>query len=132
MLDSVYNIAASSAEVDLSAADTQEGNNEIALLMYELTSSDSLGTVGNFQDYIKSFVVQLGIASASAQETAESQATIAENLETRKESISGVSIDEEMINLISYQYAYTAASRVLTAIDESLDVLINGTGKVGR
>ena len=131
VLESVYNIAASGEPVDLTAADTQEGNNEVALELFALTTSSSLATVGNFEDFLKSFVVRVGISSASAQETSESQTTIAGNLEMRKESISGVSIDEEMINLISYQYAYSAASRVLTAIDESLDVLINSTGRVG-
>jgi flagellar hook-associated protein 1 FlgK len=131
VMENVYNIAASGAKVDLSASDTQEGNNEVALALFALTSSDSLSTVGSFENYLKSFVVQVGISSASAQETAGSQTAIVENLETRKESISGVSIDEEMINLVSYQYAYSAASRVLTAIDEALDRLINGTGKVG-
>ncbi len=131
VLESAYNIAASSMEVDLAADDTQEGNNEIALALYALTSSKSLATVGNFENFVKSFVVQVGISSAGAQETAANQNTIVENLETRKESISGVSIDEEMINLIAYQHAYSAASRVLTAIDEALDVLINRTGRVG-
>jgi flagellar hook-associated protein 1 FlgK len=62
---------------------------------------------------------------------ADSQAAIAENLEMRKESISGVSLDEEMMNLISYQHTYSAASRVLSAVDEALDILINRTGRVG-
>lgn len=132
VLDNVYNIAASGALVDLTAADTQEGNNEVALEMYALTSSTSLGTIGSFSDFLKSFIVEVGVSSAGAQETADSQNIIIDNLETRKESISGVSIDEEMINLISYQYAYSASSRVLTAIDEALDKLINGTGVVGR
>ena len=131
VIDNVYNIAASSAEVDLTAADTQEGNNEVALDLYELTTSTTLGTIGNFENYLESFVVQLGISSSSAQETAASQTVIAENLENRKESISGVSLDEEVMNLISYQHAYSAASRVLTAIDEALDILINSTGRVG-
>ncbi len=131
VLENVNNIAASGAVVDLTASDTQTGNNENALKLYALTSSTKLGTVGNFDNFLKSFVVQVGIASAGAQETAESQTSIVNNLETRKESISGVSIDEEVINLISYQYAYAAASRTLTAIDEALDVLINRTGRVG-
>lgn len=131
VIDNVYNIAASSTEIDLTAADTQEGNNEIALLLYGLTTSNKLSTIGNFESYVESFVVQLGISSASAQETAESQSAIAENLEMRKESISGVSLDEEMMNLISYQHTYSAASRVLSAVDEALDVLINRTGRVG-
>lgn len=132
VLANVRNIAASGAPIDLTASDTQEGNNEVALQLYALTSSTTLGTIGSFTDYLKSFVVEVGVSSAGAQDTAKSQNIIIGNLETRKESISGVSIDEEMINLISYQYAYSAASRVLTAIDDALDVLINGTGRVGR
>ena len=132
VLENVYNIAASSAPVDLTAQDTQEGNNENALKLYALTSSTDLVSVGNFQNYLKSFVVKVGIASQGAQETATSQGIIVDNLETRRESISGVSIDEEMINLIAYQRAYSAAARVLTAVDEALEILINNTGRVGR
>jgi flagellar hook-associated protein 1 FlgK len=44
---------------------------------------------------------------------------------------SGVSLDEEMTNMIKFQHAYAAASRVLSAMDENLDRLINGTGRVG-
>ena len=132
VLANVRNIAASDAPVDFTAADTQAGNNVIALQMYALTTSTTLGTVGSFADYLKSFVVEVGVTSSGAQERAGSQNTIIGNLETRRESISGVSVDEEMINLISYQYAYSAASRVLTAVDEALDVLINRTGVVGR
>jgi flagellar hook-associated protein 1 FlgK len=47
-------------------------------------------------------------------------------------SESGVNIDEEMANLLTYQRAYEAAARVLTAIDDALDTLINRTGLVGR
>ena len=44
----------------------------------------------------------------------------------------GVSVDEEMVNLLTYQRAYEAAARVMTAIDQNLDTLINRTGVVGR
>ncbi|WP_336645815.1 flagellar hook-associated protein FlgK [Microbacterium sp. USHLN186] len=47
-------------------------------------------------------------------------------------SVAGVDGDEETISLLTYQTAYQAAARVLTAVDESLDVLINRTGLVGR
>ncbi len=131
VLANVYNIAASGAPVDLSAQDTQEGNNEVALKLYALASSNTLASVGNFQDYLKSFVVKVGIASKSAQETDKNQSVIVDNLETRRESISGVSVDEEMINLIAYQHAYSAAARMLTAIDEALEIVLN-MGRVGR
>jgi flagellar hook-associated protein 1 len=43
-----------------------------------------------------------------------------------------VDIDEENVNLLSYQHAYQGAARVLTAVDEMLDTIINRTGIVGR
>jgi flagellar hook-associated protein 1 FlgK len=46
--------------------------------------------------------------------------------------VSGVNLDEEMTNMLSFQHAYSAAGRMVTAIDETLDVLINRTGLVGR
>ncbi|MCB1284909.1 MAG: hypothetical protein KDB20_11395, partial [Microthrixaceae bacterium] len=47
-------------------------------------------------------------------------------------SVAGVNVDEEMTNLMMSQRAYEASARMLTAIDELLDVLINRTGIVGR
>ncbi|MFC7788682.1 flagellar hook-associated protein FlgK [Microbacterium sp. MAHUQ-60] len=51
---------------------------------------------------------------------------------TAQRSVAAVDGDEETISLLTYQSAYQAAARVLTAVDESLDVLINRTGLVGR
>ena len=45
--------------------------------------------------------------------------------------MAGVNIDEEMTNMLSFQHAYSAAGRLVTAIDEMLDELINRTGRVG-
>jgi flagellar hook-associated protein 1 FlgK len=47
-------------------------------------------------------------------------------------STSGVDLDEENVNILSAQHAYQAAARVMSAIDEALDTLINRTGLVGR
>jgi flagellar hook-associated protein 1 len=46
--------------------------------------------------------------------------------------VAGVNIDEEMTNMLSFQHAYAAAGRMVTAIDQTLDTLINRTGLVGR
>jgi len=53
----------------------------------------------------------------------------AENLQRSNAS---VDLDEEMTNILAYQRAYQGAARVLTAVDEMLDTLINRTGLVGR
>lgn len=127
VLSSVRNIAASSVTV----TSTQSGNNEIALELAELSSRTDIADVGNFEEYLNSTVVEIGIASSTSKTLAASQQTIVDNLSQRKESISGVSLDEEMVLMMTYQHAYSAASRVLTAMDEALDRLINRTGTVG-
>lgn len=52
-------------------------------------------------------------------------------IDKNRASISGVSIDEEGINLLQYNKSYCAASRLMTTLDEALNTLINSTGRVG-
>jgi flagellar hook-associated protein 1 len=71
---------------------------------------------------------------ADAQESQQfsSNAEMAKNaVDNNRQSVSGVSLDEEMTDMIKYQHAYSASSRTITTMDEMLDKLINGTGKVG-
>ena len=77
-------------------------------------------------------IVNLGISSQSMASRVDTQSAIVTNLDAARESDSGVSLDEEMTNLLAFQRAYEAASRVLNAIDSALDTLINRTGLVGR
>ena len=60
------------------------------------------------------------------------QAVITSQVDDDRESVSGVSLDEEMTNMLAYQHGYQAAARLVTTIDQMLDVLINRTGIVGR
>lgn len=132
VLNDVYQIAASSKQIDLSSSDPQDKNNEIALKLAGLgTSSTTMGNT-TFEGYLKNLVVELGVSSAHASTTLASQQALVNNLEARRESISGVSVDEEMVQLMKFQHMYNASSRVITTIDEALDKLINGTGLVGR
>lgn len=79
-----------------------------------------------------SFVVDLGVKSASAT----SRATVAEAARATAASAqlaqTSVDTDEETVNMLAFQRAYEGAARVLTAVDEMLDTLINRTGVVGR
>jgi flagellar hook-associated protein 1 len=59
-------------------------------------------------------------------------AAISQNTDGARQSVSGVSLDEEMANMLMYQRAYEGAGRMMTAIDQMLDTLINRTGQVGR
>jgi len=93
----------------------------------------ALGTAANGPDELyQELVVSLGFAIQAADQAAATQESLASSITSQIDTESGVSIDEEMANLIAYQRAYEAAARVLTAIDAVLETLINRTGVVGR
>ncbi|MCB2411962.1 flagellar hook-associated protein FlgK [Demequina sp. TTPB684] len=80
----------------------------------------------------RNFVVDLGVttqATIRRADVSETSRAVAENIQRSNAS---VDIDEEMTNMLAYQRAYEGAARVLTAVDEMLDTLINRTGLVGR
>lgn len=91
-------------------------------------------TLGNdsLDGYYNSLVGALGVQSDNAQNMAESQTVLVNQIVNWRESVSGVNMDEEMSNMIRFQKGYNAAARMMTTMDEMLDKLINGTGAVGR
>ncbi|WP_305784885.1 flagellar hook-associated protein FlgK [Symbioplanes lichenis] len=82
----------------------------------------------NYQDMI----ADLGVNAQTSTRRSEIQQNVTEQVDAAREAESGVNLDEEMTNLLTYQRGYEAASRVLTTIDSMLDQLINRTGLVGR
>ena len=78
------------------------------------------------------FVTGLGVATAIELGQASSANLSASAAVTLQLSNSSVDIDEENVNLLTFQHAYQGAARVMTAVDEMLDTLINRTGLVGR
>jgi flagellar hook-associated protein 1 FlgK len=98
--------------------------------------ADAIGGIGNASDgpdaLWSAYVVQLGVLSRSTSQQAALSEQSLNAASTAQLSQAGVDLDEETANLLTYQYAYQGAARVMTAIDEMLDVLINRTGIVGR
>lgn len=78
------------------------------------------------------FVAGVGTASRSAATESTLTGLALTNARTQQQSSAGVDLDEENVNLLSYQHAYQGAARVLTAVDEMLDTIINRVGLVGR
>ncbi|MDR6171485.1 flagellar hook-associated protein FlgK [Curtobacterium sp. SORGH_AS_0776] len=78
------------------------------------------------------FVAGVGSASRSAASESTLTGLALTNARTQQQSSAGVDLDEENVNLLSYQHAYQGAARVLTAVDEMLDTIINRVGLVGR
>ncbi|KGX86314.1 flagellar hook-associated protein FlgK [Pontibacillus litoralis] len=85
-----------------------------------------------FDSYYQGVIGEMGIQSSEAQRLRHNSETLRLSAGTRRQSVSGVSLDEEMSNMIKFQHAYNAAARNLTTIDETLDKIINGMGRVGR
>lgn len=88
-------------------------------------------TTGPDRKY-QDLIGQLGVAAQTSGRRADIQSNVALQIDAARESESGVNLDEEMTNLLTFQRGYEAASRVLTTIDSMLDQLINRTGLVGR
>ncbi|WP_439690827.1 flagellar hook-associated protein FlgK [Curtobacterium sp. SP.BCp] len=78
------------------------------------------------------FVTGVGSASWSAASESTLTGLALTSARTQQQSGAGVDLDEENVNLLSYQHAYQGAARVLTAVDEMLDTIINRVGLVGR
>lgn len=82
--------------------------------------------------FYSSMISKIGVETEQAKRFVVNSELTLEAIEARRQSVSGVSLDEEMSNMIKFQHAYNAAARSITTIDEMLDKLINGTGVVGR
>jgi flagellar hook-associated protein 1 FlgK len=103
-----------------------------------LDASNALGladisnATGGPDNTYRNLIIGLGVEAQTANRRVEIQSDITKQVDAAKDSAAGVSIDDEMANMIAYQHTYGAASRVITAVDEMLDRLINNTGLVGR
>jgi flagellar hook-associated protein 1 FlgK len=92
-----------------------------------------LGTGTGSPDKIWSgMVTGIGVQSRGAQQHESLSDAAQASALTGRASQASVSLDEENVSLLTNQHAYQAAARVMTAVDEALDVLINRTGLVGR
>lgn len=85
-----------------------------------------------FADYMNHTSTILANDSFSNQQALKTNITVLNGIQNSRDSISGVSLDEEAANMMVYMSAYNAASRLMTTLDEALERLITSTGLVGR
>lgn len=132
ILASINNIAAAQANTDSGLAFEGNGSNALALANVkdeELTYGTSSTSVTSFY---QSVIGDMGVKSSESNRMAKNSEVLMNSALTRRESVSSVSLDEEMTNMIKFQHAYNAAARTITMVDEMLDKIINGMGVVGR
>jgi flagellar hook-associated protein 1 len=101
------------------------GSNDIALNVAKLR--DGAAVDGAY----RAFVARVGADVREATRQTANAAALTDAVEDRRQSVAGVSMDEEMSNLVRFQRSYQASARAMSTMDEMLDVLINRTGRVG-
>lgn len=110
-----------------------DGENARTFADLRLTAvPDGTGGDRRLDAHLADVVTGLAGDVRSARAAADASRGVASQASTARAAEHGVSLDEEMVSLVRYQRALEAASRVMTTIDEALDVLVNRTGIVGR
>nr|WP_281070158.1 flagellar hook-associated protein FlgK [Paeniglutamicibacter psychrophenolicus] len=114
---------------DLATSGTAGGN-------LDGSNAAKMAAIGNESDgpdaLWANLVIKIGTTTRAEAQQAVSTAVAASGAINAQQSVSAVSLDEENVALIANQHAFQGAARVMTAIDEMLDTLINRTGLVGR
>lgn len=109
----------------------QPGDGSQALKIAQLVDTPVIGTQ-TAGDFYRALIARLGGETQHASDRAAAQKQLVSYFDEQKQSVTGVNLDEEAVRLVESQKAYQAAARVINAMDEALDRLINGTGLVGR
>ncbi|MDW7662746.1 MAG: flagellar basal body rod C-terminal domain-containing protein, partial [Bacillota bacterium] len=108
------------------------GDGSNILKMIETRHDVQLYEWGAPEDFMKSLVSNLGVDAAEANRVARNQELLTKEYSSARDSIMGVSLDEEMANMIKFQTAYNANARMVNVFDEMLDLIVNRLGTGGR
>ena len=101
------------------------GGNSTAIAIAGLQSAATMPGSSTFDAYYNSLVGQVGADVQAADFNQNHQETMVKNLKEYRQEVSGVSLDEEMVNLIQFQQAYSAAAKLITTADEMVDTLLS-------
>ncbi|MBI5896480.1 MAG: flagellar hook-associated protein FlgK [Desulfobacterales bacterium] len=117
------------ADVELIAAASDPlalpGDNDTAMAIFDLQNTLTMAGGGStFDDFYISLVGDVGSDVRQADLNFDHQTTMMSHLSNYREEVSGVSLDEEMVNLVKFQHAYTAAAKLITTTDEMMDTII--------
>ena len=114
----------------------EPGNNTVALEMVALKNSKIAASPFNgdvtLNEYYNTQITSLAVSTQRAIDNTYQHGLVAKALSDQRESVAGVNLDEEAANMAKTQKAYQAAARMLTTMDELLDLVINRMGLTGR
>jgi flagellar hook-associated protein 1 len=100
-------------------------SNDVALAISELRNTSATGS------QYGALVRQIGSDASNATNAQAIAQAALDGAEDRRQNVAGVSLDEEMANMLRFQRGYQASARAMSSIDEMLDTLINRAGRVG-
>ncbi len=113
----------------LASATGLSGANEIARAIADLTGNEIAALDGNtFTQYAARLVTDLAQNVQDQSNRLNVQTSVRELIQSRRDEISGVSLDEEMSHMLLFQRAFQASSRVFNTLDEMLNQLVNQVG----
>lgn len=107
------------------------GDGSRALLISQLRQNLTTGGIpptGTYEEFYRGIITQIGLDTQEAERLMENYEMQKQTLENRRQEVSGVSIDEELVKMIKYQQSYNAAARLFTTLNEMLDTII-GLGR---
>ena len=123
--DMAVNSAVTADRSLIAASATVNGDGDNARLMGTLRDALSMNSATTtFSAYVGSLIGQVGTDVNTAEQSYNQRNAVMSTLNNQKEQVSGVSIDEEMINMIKYQTGYNAAGKLITTTQEMLDTLL--------
>jgi flagellar hook-associated protein 1 FlgK len=134
-LEEVNHIAAAESEPP---GNYEDNKNALKISEWRLkdvftdTIYDNVNGKYNFDEFYRSLITDIGLEGNKAANAAEAQGLLVEQIEYKRQALMAVSLDEEMSNLIKYEHSYNAAARIVNAMDEMLDNVINKVGLGGR
>jgi|LSQX01.1.fsa_nt_gb flagellar hook-associated protein 1 FlgK len=118
-------IAGKPLDIPLSSRPNEPGNNDIALKISNLAYDKNFFNNSTPSQFYSGLLGKIGTFSKEALNGAKTTELISEQLNNQRDSLIGVNLDEEAVNIIKYQKAYEAASRIVTVTDSLLNTLIN-------
>lgn len=114
------------ALVDVSSGEFSPGDNRAVLRILELRETPIQALHGQTLEGLwSSRVSAIGVEAAASYRTSEYQDQVVGQLQDQRSSVSGVNLDEEMVKLLEYQWAYQAAARLIQTAREMLDTVMN-------
>ncbi|CUH96268.1 hypothetical protein P22_2358 [Propionispora sp. 2/2-37] len=115
----------------VASSNGSEGDNTIANAIYALQDEELFqfnGTSMNIATFYSTFTSWLGTAADDANSSYDTQAALVSSVDSARQEVSSVSLDEEMANMVQFQNAYAASARVLSAIDSLIGDMIDQIG----